>query len=52
MDLRKDGKIYWTQFLAFTISAQIYLKYDNLIEAFAYFDSEKRGYFDINNLKT
>jgi Ca2+-binding EF-hand superfamily protein len=47
MDLDEDGKIYWNEFLAATISQAIFLKEENLKEAFLYFDKEGKGYFDV-----
>lgn len=47
----KNGKIFWNEFLAATISQSIYLKEDNLMEAFNNFDHDRDGYFDLENLK-
>jgi len=38
MDIDDNGKIYWNEFLAATISQAIFLKEENLIEAFNNFD--------------
>mmetsp|Transcript_13673 Transcript_13673/g.13395 ORF Transcript_13673/g.13395 Transcript_13673/m.13395 type:complete len:101 (+) Transcript_13673:1259-1561(+) len=51
IDIDMNGKIYWNEFLAATISHAIYLKEENLREAFNNFDKEKKGYFDLDNLK-
>lgn len=51
MDLDENGKIYWNEFLAATISQAIFLKEENLKEAFANFDQERKGYFDLQDLK-
>jgi Ca2+-binding EF-hand superfamily protein len=51
MDLDENGRIYWNEFLASTISQAIFLKEDNMKEAFNNFDSQRKGYFDINDLK-
>ena len=52
IDVDSNGKIYWNEFLAATISQAIYLKEENLREAFNNFDKEKRGFFDLEDLKT
>jgi Ca2+-binding EF-hand superfamily protein len=38
MDIDENGKIYWNEFLAATISQAIFLKEENLKEAFNNFD--------------
>ena len=38
MDLDEDKRIYWNEFLAATISQAIFLKEENLREAFQNFD--------------
>lgn len=51
VDVDKNGKIYWNEFLAATISHSIYLSEDNLKEAFNNFDHDRDGYFDLENMK-
>ena len=51
MDLDGNGKIYWNEFLTATISQSIYLKEENLREAFGNFDREKKGYFEREDLQ-
>jgi Ca2+-binding EF-hand superfamily protein len=51
MDMDSNGKIYWNEFLSATISQAIFLKEENLIEAFNNFDKTKKGYFDLQDLK-
>jgi calcium-dependent protein kinase len=50
IDVDGNGKIFWNEFLAATISQSIYLKEENLREAFNRIDSHKKGYFDLNDL--
>ena len=47
MDLDEDKRIYWNEFLAATISQAIFLKEENLKEAFSNFDHDRKGYFDL-----
>lgn len=51
MDLDENGRIYYNEFLAATISQAIFLKEENLKEAFNNFDQTRKGYFDIEDLK-
>lgn len=51
MDLDDNGKIYWNEFLAATISQAIFLKEENLKEAFNHFDQKRKGYFDLDDLQ-
>lgn len=51
MDLDENGRIYYNEFLAATISQAIFLKEENLKEAFNNFDQSRKGYFDIEDLK-
>ncbi len=51
IDLDDNKKIYWNEFLAATISQAIYLKDENLREAFSNFDKEKKGYFELEDLQ-
>lgn len=51
IDLDENGRIYWNEFLAATISQAIFLKEENLKEAFNNFDQSRKGYFDIEDLK-
>ena len=39
MDVDQNGRIYWNEFLAATISQAIFLKEENLKEAFNSFDT-------------
>lgn len=45
----ENGKIYYNEFLAATISSAIFLKEENLKEAFYKFDIDKKGYFDLSD---
>jgi calcium-dependent protein kinase len=51
IDADGNGKIFWNEFLAATISQSIYLKEENLKEAFNYLDKEKKEYFGLQDLK-
>ena len=51
MDVDKDGRVYWNEFLAATVSQAIFLKEENLKEAFNSFDVEKKGWFNKADLK-
>ncbi len=50
IDVDQNGKIFWNEFLAATISQAIYLKEANLKEAFNNFDQQKKGFFGINEI--
>ena len=52
MDMDSNNKVYWSEFLTATISHAIYLREDNLKEAFNNFDKEKKGYFDLSDMKS
>lgn len=52
MDMDENGRVYWNEFLAATISQAIFLKEENLKEAFNNFDQGRKGYFDLDDLKT
>lgn len=51
MDINESGKIYWNEFLAATISQAIFMKEENLLEAFNNFDKERKGYFNLSDLR-
>jgi Ca2+-binding EF-hand superfamily protein len=50
MDLDQNGKVYWSEFLSATISQTVFLKEENLKEAFSKFDTEKKGHFGVDDL--
>ncbi len=43
IDMNKNGKIDYTEFLAATLQKQSYLKKERLYEAFCLFDKDKTG---------
>ena len=51
MDVDQNGRVYWNEFLAATISQAIFLKEENLKEAFSSFDVDKKGWFTKEDLK-
>ncbi len=51
MDLDSNNKIYWSEFVTATISHAIYLKEENLKEAFNHFDREGKGFFNLQDMK-
>lgn len=51
MDEDQNGRIYWNEFLAATVSQAIFLKEENLKEAFNSFDESKKGWFNKEDLK-
>lgn len=51
MDVDENGRIYWNEFLAATVSSAIFLKEENLREAFNSFDVKKKGFFTKEDLR-
>ena len=50
IDMDKDGKIDYTEFLAATLQKQSYLKKERLYEAFCLFDKDKKGVINKDEL--
>ena len=51
MDLDKDNKVHWHEFLSTAITNKIIYRPENLKEIFQFFDREKKGYITSNNFK-
>jgi Ca2+-binding EF-hand superfamily protein len=50
IDIDNNNKIYWNEFLSCFISEELIFNYNNLMEVFDFFDRNKKGYFDANDL--
>jgi Ca2+-binding EF-hand superfamily protein len=50
IDIDNNNKIYWNEFLSCFIGEEFIFNYNNLMEVFDFFDSQKKGYFDANDL--
>lgn len=50
IDIDNNSKIYWNEFLSCFIQREVIFNYNNLLEVFDFFDSNKKGYFDTNDV--
>ncbi|CDW76792.1 protein kinase [Stylonychia lemnae] len=50
IDIDKNDVIYWNEFISSLITVEIIYNHENLKEVYYYFDLDKKGYFDSNDL--
>eukprot|EP00349_Pseudokeronopsis_sp_Brazil_P000924 CAMPEP_0202961996 /NCGR_PEP_ID=MMETSP1396-20130829/6091_1 /ASSEMBLY_ACC=CAM_ASM_000872 /TAXON_ID= /ORGANISM="Pseudokeronopsis sp., Strain Brazil" /LENGTH=102 /DNA_ID=CAMNT_0049682263 /DNA_START=1207 /DNA_END=1515 /DNA_ORIENTATION=+ len=51
IDIDQNKKIFWNEFFAASLSAKFYLTEENMKFAFNFFDREKKGYFELEDLR-
>jgi Ca2+-binding EF-hand superfamily protein len=51
MDIDGNGVIHWNEFLSTMMYQTMFTKEANLKEAYLFFDTQKKGYFDIDDFK-
>lgn len=51
MDIDGNGRVYWNEFLSAIINHSIFLKEENLREAFTFLDRDGKGFFTAQDFK-
>lgn len=51
MDIDGNGKVYWNEFLSSIINHSIFMKEENLRQAFAFLDRDGKNFFTAQDFK-